>query len=296
MEYYENTTFEDFLEKVEDIFELTTFTIYVLEYPQYSWKDRHKLVEETFTSVLSSIVNKTFEKRNERPLLYVYNLENSPNESPKDKKEDGETSSVTSIVTDRSGQDDFKTRTKFRDNNCCVFCGFDSDPLYAAHILPYAKFKTNQTAFAACGICGINDTANGLTLCWNCHQAFDNGLVCIFPDDFTLLVADALQHEESEKWKPLHGKTISFLTHIIANPGKGVLSYRLEEFYTKAKERSENRNEFLYHCTSCNMGCKSLSGLKQHSESQKCSKRIGKMSSYLTPAKNIDITYDEKEY
>ncbi len=106
---------------------------------------------------------------------------------------------------------------------------------------------------ATSGNPGINNSSNGLTLCRNCHQAFDNSLVCISRDDFTLLVADALQHEESEKWKPLHGKHITFWTYyIIINPGKKVLAYRLEEFNTKAKEINKNRNAFPYHCTSCN--------------------------------------------
>ncbi len=36
------------------------------------------------------------------------------------------------------------------------------------------------------------------------------------------------------------------LNFIMANPGKKVLAHRLEEFSTKAKERSENRNGYLY--------------------------------------------------
>lgn len=57
------------------------------------------------------------------------------------KKAADDVSSLGSVATDRSGQDDFKRRTRFRDNSVCVLCGFDGQPLYAAHILEYALFK-----------------------------------------------------------------------------------------------------------------------------------------------------------
>lgn len=137
--------------------------------------------------------------------------------------------------TNRIGQEDFKTRVKFRDNNQCVFCDFGGDPLYAAHILPYANFKSDCAAFETYEISGINSTSNGLTLCWNCHQAFDNNLVCISPVEYILLVVDALLSFEPEKWGKLNKKTILFARSIDI-PREAVLRYRYNEMNTKTVE------------------------------------------------------------
>lgn len=135
---------------------------YLFKSPMYDWKNIFKLVYEIFQDVLSSVKNNS---SRERPLLHVHIAENSPDASPGLKKEEfEEISSVSSLTTYSSGQDDFKQRTNYRNGNCCLFCGFDSIPLFAAHILPFSKFQTEESVFTTCDICAINDKPNRLTL------------------------------------------------------------------------------------------------------------------------------------
>ena len=217
----------------------------------------------------------------DRPLLY-------PESSPSHKKANDDVSSIGSAVTDRSGQDDFKNRTRFRDECLCVFCGFSGQPLYATHILEYALFKEGQTKFREYDMTGINDTCNGLTLCWNCHQAFDNNLVCVSPNSQTLIVAEALQHCEPAKWERLHGAEVKRGVSRAQWPNNKLFSYRINVMAEKATERQEDRDEYPYRCEHCHSGCKTLKGLmNRHAGSQKCVKQTGKMSSYSTPCKTV---------
>jgi hypothetical protein len=210
------------------------------------------------------------------------------------KKAADDVSSLGSEATDRSGQDDFKRRTRFRDNSVCVFCGFDGQPLYAAHILEYALFKDNQNKFKEYDMTGINDTCNGITLCWNCHQAFDNHLVCVDPTSNALIVAEALQHCEPAKWQKLHcAKVVGGGSSSMYWPNNELFSYRQGVMNKKAEERQDDRDEYPYRCEHCHAGCKTLKGLmNRHAGSQKCVNNTGKMSSYTTPRKTV---IDEEE-
>lgn len=94
---------------------------------------------------------------------------------------------------------------------------------------------------------GINDTCNGITLCWNCHQAFDNHLVCVDPTSNVLIVAEALHHCEPAKWQKLHcAKVGGGGSSSIHWPNNKLFSYRLDEMNKKAEERQDDRDAYLY--------------------------------------------------
>ena len=101
--------------------------------------------------------------------------------------DEGSQSSMTSISSGQSefscsGQTEFSAALWRRDDRC-VFCN-SSGPhaqLEGAHVLP-VELKNLLHERSNCekfGIDSIMDTANGITLCSECHQCFDRNLVCI---------------------------------------------------------------------------------------------------------------------
>lgn len=295
--YEDETAFEGFMSSIENAFLLNdSFRVYALAPPSYTWEKRCKVEKCSFGDVLSKVTNINA-PLSERLRLYMLPTDISPESSPLQPKrtENDETDSAISGATNtsRPGQEDFRKRTRFRDNGECVFCQFNGEPLYAGHILPYSPYKTDKEAFTRWGISGIHDTCNGLTLCWNCHQAFDNDLACISATDGTLVVAQALQETEPTKWKKLHGKRVTSMSP--QWPQCSLLQYRVDQMNVKAEERKSNREVYPYRCRECNAGCKTLSGLlNRHAGSEKCASKQGKMSSYSTPAKFTGVI-DEEE-
>lgn len=295
--YEDETTFEGFMSSIENAFLLNdSFRVYALAPPSYAWKERCEVGKLSFGDVLSRVTNINA-SLSDRLRLYMLPTDVSPETSPLQLKRTGndETDSAMSGGTNasRTGQEDFRRRTRYRDENQCVFCHFNGEPLYAGHILPYSPYKTDEEAFARCDISGINDTCNGLTLCWNCHQAFDNDLVCISSTDGKVVVAQALQEIEPAKWKQLHGQTVTSMSP--QWPQSSLLQYRVDKMNAKAEERKLDRVDYPYRCRQCHAGCKTLSGLlNRHAGSEKCASKQGKMSSYTTPAK-FDRVIDEEE-
>jgi hypothetical protein len=296
VDIYEDTaTFEDFMISIENDFSLNeSFRVYALTPPLFNWKTRCIVDITSFADVLSNMFRAPL---NKRLRLYILPSDVSPESSPSHLKKNGndETASTCSGGTNgsRSGQDDFKKRTRYRDHNQCVFCQFDGEPLYAGHILPYSSYKTDEAAWARFSISGINDTCNGLTLCWNCHQAFDNDLVCISPSDGQLVVAQTLQEIESAKWRMLHGRRVT--SSSLQWPPAALLQYRVDVMNEKVKERQLNREKYPYRCQECHAGCKSLVGfLNRHAGSEKCASKLGEMSSYSTSGKIAQVIDDEE--
>ena len=282
---YSDTSFNEFVNMTADKLLLNILVLYALPPPDYSWKERVRVSEGNFRKVVSSVISGSLV---DRPHLYAHPCDNSECSPLHLKRTADDVSSLGSEATDRSGQDDFKRRIRFRDNSVCVFCGFNGQPLYAAHILEYALFKEDENKFKEYDIMGINDTLNGITLCWNCHQAFDNNLVCVSPDSKVLIVAEALQHCEPAKWQKLHGaKVFDAGSFRMRWPNNKLLSYRQDVMNKKAEEREKNGDEYPYRCEHCHAGCKTLMGLmNRHGGSQKCVKM------YTTPRKTV---IDEEE-
>ena len=295
---YSKITFNSFVNRTVDKLSLDmAMRLYALPPPDHDWKLKEQVSEVNFDKVVSRIIRGPL---CERPKLYAHPGDVSPDSTPNHlKKTADDVSSLSSGVTDRSGQDDFKRRTMFRDNCACVFCGFNEQPLYAAHILEYAQFKEDQSKFKEYDMTGINDTCNGITLCWNCHLAFDNYLVCVCPSSNMLIVAEALQHCEPVKWQKLHGTRVSNDSKSIHWPSNKLLSHRLDLMKEQAQRRKDDRDEYPFRCKHCHSGCKTLGGLmNRHAGSQKCSNKTGKMSSYSTPCKTViddeeRILYDQ---
>ena len=78
-------------------------------------------------------------------------------------------------------------------------------------------------------------------------------------------------------------------------PNNKLLAYRRGVMNKKAEDRKLDRDSNPYRCERCHAGCKTLWGLMtRHAGSQKCAKKIGKMSAYSTPCKT-EMGEEERE-
>ena len=203
------TTFSSLLDAVSDRFdfEIGLLRIYVLQTSIVgAWKSRIRLTADNFDDFTKK--KGAFERGTYR--LYACEEDKSPDGSPGGKKADDVERSQSSKGSSRSGQGEFRIALRTRDGYICVFCNSANDPLEAAHILPVELKEllcslTNRTKY---GIGSVNDSANGILLCNDCHKCFDSNLVCICPSTGELLVTDALLTHKREKWTGLVGRTV----------------------------------------------------------------------------------------
>lgn len=284
------TTFEEFLGSVKEEMDEepgSPVSVFALYPPRYSLSSKKRLDASNFMTICEEYRRKV----TPIPKIYTIAQEDSPSSSPQQAvKPSSDTHSVSSATTNRTGQGDFNERVLARDEHRCVFCSFDDEPLYAAHIFEHKEFnkipnESKGATLRSYSLPGVNETSNGFTLCWNCHQAFDNYLVCVDPENSTLFVADALQEHEPTKWGPLNGKLIVPIDY--SWPPKDLLVYRSEKLRDKQAHRSANLLENPFRCRTCGIGVKSLSGLDKHLGSKKCL-RAG-MAKYSTPVKGCDV-------
>ena len=193
--------------------------------------------------------------------------------------------SQLSCNSSRSGQTEFHDSILRRDNNECVFCGTTTPPIEAAHVLPVEQ-KTVLLDEEKCilyGIYSINDSSNGIALCWACHKCFDANLVCIEPSTGALLVTDALLANEPDKWYSLKDRVVS-TSH--GWPNEALLKFRQEAMLAATCKRKEGKLEYKFFCRHCTQGYKRILALQKHE--QNCDRISRNPSSYKTPMKNPD--------
>lgn len=88
---------------------------------------------------------------------------------------------VLRSVQERQGQQDFRANLLVAYNGRCAISGADAkEALEAAHIIPY-----NESS--------LNHVSNGLLLRADLHTLFDQGLIWINPETWTVEIADELK-------------------------------------------------------------------------------------------------------
>lgn len=214
-----NVDFETFLINIGRRFGFVEPRVYILTRPDFSWQKRIRLTADNFsqlqeeTGIFATIYQ-----------LYASNGVDSPAQSP------GHISEIPDKAGDygsnRSGQSEFNAAIISRDEGNCVFCS-SSDDLEAAHILPVESKSllidpANRTRY---GIASINDSCNGIALCRGCHKCFDAKLICIDPVEHTLMIADALLANKSDKFRLLTGKKMRLHS---PTPNRELLQFRVD--------------------------------------------------------------------
>lgn len=269
-----SVTFDVFLSHVEEKFSIKTPRAYVLQSTTNSWRYRIRLTAENFNDFqrkrgMFSDICKLYVCGNESPT-------HTPVQSPDRRIDDHDGSQGTN----RSGQTEFNASIIRRDEGKCVFCG-STDVLEAAHILPVESKHVLQQSENRALYCidSINDSCNGITLCWGCHKCFDANLVCIDPITHTLLVTDALLANEREKFSGLVGAKVS---PRFSQWPKQVLQFRMDAMETATQGRRDKHAAYEFFCSICNKGYKRLASLKKHEE--QCDNLRKTPAMYHTPA------------
>ena len=273
VDVYQDTTFTEFLIGAGKLLGMTDCRVYALEPPNCTWNGRILIDQDNFKNYTSNSCASN---------IYIH-ANVSPTGSPGQKDDQIIAPSTSSKCSDRSGQGDFRERVHRRDEKKCVFCGSTKEPLFAAHIVENMH-RDNIDLVNRYELTGINDSVNGITLCFNCHDVFDNGLATVDPSTGKLVATEALLAHEPEKWSSLNGSAVT-ITSERHWPYKSLWQYRFDEMKRKVADRKAMKETYPYFCSLCNLAIKSIPGLTSHRNSQKCLQRVGKRSSYMTPVK-----------
>ena len=197
-----------------------------------------------------------------------------------------------------------------RDGSSCLFCNNSSVSLLkAAHLFDVFRAKDipeGDTDFLRkYGLINIFDTCNGITLCAECHSAFDALLVCIRIQNYkskkySIEVANALlsqQHEE-DKWNLINGKEINMPTieTFVNNwPVDALFNFRADKYDEYTVKRQNKAIELPFVCWKCWRRTKTVAGLFKHQQSKSCVERMQKATTSVsfkemhTPTKDPTI-------
>jgi len=249
-----------------------------------SWDERLKIEDdETLRSRLISV----FDDKSLKSYIMVSIEDQSPTKPPVN---DDASSSKVSVLTSYSRgsvQSNFHQRVLSRDECRCVFCGDSVKAnLNAAHI-----FDVSRAADIPAGdseflrqfeIIDIYDTLNGITLCSECHLAFDALLCCVKvtigadgATDHVIEVANALKlcPDYTTKWSQLDGAKLRVPTSPVLLrqwPPVALFQFRKEKYDEHTVARHRLAEDHPTVCSSCGKRTKSLSGLSIHMKSKSC--------------------------
>jgi len=196
-----------------------------------------------------------------------------------------------------SVQVNFHDRVLNRDGLCCVFCrGNNKAHLKAAHI--FDVFRGNdipeddKNFLRQFEITDLYDTDNGITLCSDCHFAFDALLCCVDVVKenenvrYKVKVADALKFspEYGAKWLPLDGSDVLVPSEAFLFkhwPPDTLFNFRKAKFEEYKILRHADAAERPFVCDKCGKRTKSAQGLANHIQSKTCLKaQISTSTSY----------------
>ena len=119
--------------------------------------------------------------------------------------------SVSSGSSGSSAQQmDFAKAVRYRDDDLCVVC--EAPDVDAAHIVP-VKSERTAAGLVTANLLTLYDPRFGLTLCTLCHDTFEAGLWCIYPEDrATIIVSESLSADRPE-WKNRRGQQVRRPSH-----------------------------------------------------------------------------------
>jgi hypothetical protein len=284
--YSLSMTFDQFKHNVKVAFAGTdihpTFRLYSL--PQGAMIDDRKRVDSaTFHEHLQPFVNSAH--GGTLPTLYVFNSDESLTKLPE--------TAVTEVKSRSSrnstSQDTVRSYIISRDGEC-VFCGSSDCILDAAHILDH--HRATPDLIKSLGLAGVDDYRNVISLCKMCHSFFDGQMLCINPDDSTVIVCDAFLacSPHREKYRSLNGLKVRVQESTIAKqhwPADAVLRDRFKVFLATSELRRERNEKYPYYCIGCNQRWKTIRPMTSHTckldHVGKASAHAGKH--YQTPEK-----------
>ena len=153
--------------------------------------DRVRIVDDSGLVAAAQLIRAAFSSApmsKDYPTFYVYNDGKAPTASPGHNRGPSTSASPPASSTSSGGSTSRRPRQRqsimrkgvlLRDGQQCLFCGHGVlAHLHCAHIIAYAR-HIESDVLEACDLIDVFDIINGLTLCIECHAAFDAGLICI---------------------------------------------------------------------------------------------------------------------
>jgi hypothetical protein len=161
----------------------------------------------------------------------------------------------------RSGQSEFHKGVLMRDMKACVFCEA-TENLTAAHLIAYkdSSDPNLESVFARCKIGTVQDIANGITACGDCHHHFDSHFVGVNPDNMQVEVSWALLYSEDskvkDKWSKIVGKRLEAKSTMGHWPSVEAFREKYSIFCAGRDKRQANQSELRFQCDECHKGFK----------------------------------------
>ena len=244
------------------VFEMdkTLLRIFVLRLQnKFSLRDKIRLSEGNFEEFISE--RGTFENTSK-----LYACDDTSSDGSIENTGDVE-ELQSSITSNGSEQDEFSNAVRRRDQNRCVYCSAENEQLQAARMIPVEQ-KCHLFEHGNClkyGIGSINDTSNGISLCWDCHRCFDANLVCIDSMTGKLIITEELLDRMPGKWKGLVEKAVPPIN--FPWPSNALLKFREDAKHVATitrHERNEKQIEYELFCLFCSKSYMEKAELAQH--------------------------------
>jgi hypothetical protein len=181
-----------------------------------------------------------------------------------------------------------------------VFCGDRTSRLEAAHLFEHREnsdIENDQELdqlLQQFSILDVDDHRNGLCLCFLCHDGFDADMICIHPDNLTVVVAQCLVQSEyfSTHFGELADRQI-VPTDESTWPTHELLLHRFQRYEDATKRRNQMIIDNPFCCGRCNFRCLTAGGLKRHQNTRNCLERESKKNLIryqVTPTKSPNDT------
>jgi HNH endonuclease len=245
------------------VFEMdkTLLRIFVLRIQnKFSQRDIIRLSECNFEDFISE--RGTFENTSK-----LYACDDTSSDGSFESTGVGE-ESQSSITSNESEEDEFSNAVRRRDQNKCVYCNAENQPLVAARIIPVEQ-KYHLYEPRNClkyGIGSINDTSNGISLCWDCHRCFTANLLCLDPITGKLLITEDLFECMPVKWGSLLDNAAPIIN--FPWPSKALLKFREDAMHaatvTRHERNEKQSSEYKLFCLLCSNSYVEKAELAQH--------------------------------
>ena len=131
-----------------------------------------------------------------------------------------------SLTKQRKGQDYFRRMILANYGGRCALTGIDIPQLLlASHIIPWAEKAHKQDRLNPC---------NGICLSALYDKAFDQGLITISPDDYSVVLSSVLRENETKEYFDKHfgiiiGRKLMMPTEYL--PNRDFLAYHREKVF-----------------------------------------------------------------
>ena len=131
-----------------------------------------------------------------------------------------------SLTKQRKGQDYFRRMILTNYGGRCALTGIDIPQLLlASHIIPWADKSHKKERLNPC---------NGICLSALYDKAFDQGLISISPDDYSVVISSVLRENETKEYFDKHfgiiiGKKLMMPTEYL--PNRDFLAYHRDKVF-----------------------------------------------------------------